>query len=107
MCCFHKKTEAERNVDDREIIDRNAKSVETLKVLGGETYKAKLGELQEKLKYLIPSTNKDVIRCDEKISDKLDDIKIALNKSGDAQSQKVDDCLQSVYITIAERGTKL
>ena len=32
MCCFHKKTEAERNVDDREIIERNAKSVEALKV---------------------------------------------------------------------------
>lgn len=107
MCCFHKKTEAERNVDDREIIERNAKSVETLKVLGGETYKAKLDELQEKLKYLIPSTDKEVIRCDEKISDRLDDIKIALNKSGDAPSQKVDDGLQAVYLVLADRGAKL
>ncbi|MCM1545742.1 MAG: hypothetical protein NC033_01775 [Clostridiales bacterium] len=72
MSLFSKK-KTEQRLNDRELIAENSKSVNALLVLAEGKFGLcnELKILQEKLKYLIPSENADVIEYDELIKAKL------------------------------------
>lgn len=109
MCFFKKKTPADKTKADRELIEDNSKAVEVLVVLAktNEPLIATLKELQEKLKYLIPSDDSKIMDIDKSIRNKIGDLRIALNKADDGQSKKTEGILTDIQCLIAERNAKL
>ncbi len=103
--CFRRKTKAESNIQDREIIEENSKTIDVLiKLSNDEEYIEKLRYVQETLKYLTPSTDGKVYAADKKIRNIIGDLKIALNKSVDKEEcKKADGLLRDLDVAIAER----
>ena len=102
-----KGTEKDILNESKDLIAANAQAVEVLLILaeGKENTIGQLKLLQDKLKYLSPSTNEKVKAIDEKIKDELGDLKIELNKKKDeSKDDKVAACLENVRIKIAERS---
>ena len=95
--------------EDRELIEHNYKSVETLIVLaeGNERMREQLKELQEKLKYFIAAETKEVQACDKKIKDLIGDMRIALTKGDGETTKKAENLLTQIKLTIADRNTKM
>ena len=106
---FKKKKVVDKVKDDREFIETNSKSIEAIVVLAkdNEEIIQDLKELQETLKYLIPSAESSVIDCDKKIKNKIGDLKIALTKSDGETSKKAAEVLMEVKLAIAERNAKI
>lgn len=89
-------------------IAANAQTIEVLLVLakGKEDTIAELKAIQDKLKYLSPSTNEKVKEIDEKIKDELGDLKIELNKKKEEEKDdKAAAHLENLRLKIAERST--
>ena len=109
MLFFKKKKPADKTKENRELIETNAKAVEALVVLAGENTElvARLKELQEQLKYLIPTDNPKVIDCDKTIKNKIGDLRIALTKSEGETSNKAEDLIQDIKLAVADRNTRL
>ena len=109
MGLFRKKKPAEQTKADRELIEDNSKAIDVLIVLAQSNTEliGTLKELQEKLKYLIPSENPKVMDADKAIKNKIDDLRIALNRTDDGQSKKSAGLLTDIQCLIAERNTKL
>lgn len=102
-----KGTEKDILLASKDLIASNAQSIEVLLVLakGKEKTTKELKALQDKLKYLSPSTNEKVKAIDEKIKDELGDIKIELNKKKDEEKDdKVMTHFETIYLKIAERS---
>ena len=60
--------------------------------------------MQEKIKYLTPSTIEKIVNFDKKITETIGDLKISLTKDGDTESNsKPLKLLQDIEILIAER----
>ena len=74
---FKKKNNAAKTVENRELIESNAKSIGALIVLanGNTDMIGELEELQEKLKYLIPSQDSKIIDYDKKIKNLIAELK--------------------------------
>lgn len=109
MCLFRKKTVADKVKDDRELIAANSKAIEALVVLAKDNSVLvnSLKDVQEKLKYLIPSDNSKVVDCDKKIKNKIDDLRIELTKSGGLSTKKIEDLVTEIMVTVADRSTKM
>lgn len=108
MWFFKKKKPADKVAENRELIETNSKAVEALLVLAqDEQTAATLRELQEKLKYLIPSEDAKVTDCDKTIRNKIGDLRIALTKSDGEASKKTAELITEIKLTIADRNTKL
>ncbi len=110
MCFFWKKKNlANKNNEDRNLIDINYRSVESLIVLSSDQeFTTSLKKLQEQLKYLTPSTSDKVYGYDKKIKGSIEDLKIALTKDGDAQSNtKAKLLIQDIKVLIADRNAIL
>ena len=107
MCLFRRKNLTENNKKDREMISLNEKSFETLLILAKEDeFKDKIRAVQNKVKYLIPSTNDKVFNYDKKIKEAIGDLKISLTKDGSVETNnKLEKLLQEIEILIAERET--
>ena len=105
---FHKNKDAQIAKEDRDLIAENSKMIEVLLVLckGREEEKA-LKELEEKMKYLQPSTEDDVLKIDKKIKNQLADLKIALVKEDGEFTDKVKKELRDLEILVAERNAKI
>lgn len=104
-----KKTEAEKTLDDRELVAANSKAVEALIVLAkdNEEIATELKDLQEKLKYLIPSDDPKVTDYDKKIKNLIGDMRIALTKSDGEESKKTENILTDLKLAVADRNAKL
>lgn len=104
-----KKTQANKNSDDRNLIDVNYRSIEALIVLStDQEFTASLKKLQEQLKYLTPSTSDKVYGYDKKIKGCIEDLKIALTKDGDAKNNaKAKLLIQDIKVLIADRNAIL
>lgn len=102
-----KNTEKDILLESKDIIGFNAQSVNALIVLAGsdpETEHA-LKMLQDKLRYLTPSTNEKVYAIDEKIKAELGDCKIELSKKrGESDADKLQTHLENIRLKIAERS---
>lgn len=109
MLFFKKKNQAEKNLDDRLLISENAASVEALIVIakGNPEVIGELKDLQEKLKYLIPSANTKIAEYDKTIKNKLGDLRIALTKADGETTKKVTDVIEDIKVTVVDRNTKL
>lgn len=109
MCFFRRKKAAEKNADDRELIEANSKAIEALLILAenNEQLSADLKELQEKLKYLMPSTDSKVIDADKKIRNLIGDLRIALNKSDGEDSKKTERYFTDIRLAIADRNARI
>lgn len=109
MCFFRKKKAAVKNSEDREIIEHNSKAIDALLVLAEENdeFKGELLELQEKLKYLVPSADSKVIDGDKKIRNLIGDLRIALTKSDGEDSKKTSRYFQEIKMAVADRNARL
>ena len=109
MLFFKKKNQAEKNLDDRNLISENAASVEALIVLakGNLEVIGELKELQEKLKYLIPSPKAKIVEYDKTIKNKLGDLRIALTKADGETTKKVTEAIEDIKVVVVDRNTKL
>lgn len=106
---FKKKKPVDRVKADRDLVETNAKTVEALVILaqGNAEVEAQLRELQEKLKYLIPTEDPKVYDCDKGIRNKLGDLRIALTKADGESSKKVQECITEIKLAMADRNVKV
>ncbi len=101
-------TDGDRNKEDRDLIAANAASVEALLVLAENNAEliSELKELQEKIKYLMPSVKDDVFELDKKITNLIGDLRIALTKTDGEEDKKTENLVKQIKLTIADRGVK-
>lgn len=104
-----KKTDAEKTIDDRELVATNSAAMDALVVLAQDNDEmiGELKELQEKLKYLIPSDEPKIYDADKKIKHLIGDMRIALTKSDGEESKKTESILLDLKLAVADRNTKL
>lgn len=110
MCFFRKKkTSMKQITEDRNLILTNQKTIETLITISQNSeFTEVLKKLQEQLKYLTPSRSEKIFSYDKKIKDAIEDLKIALTKNGDAESNaKALKILQDIKVLIADRNVSL
>lgn len=101
------KTQKDVLNESKDLIAANAQSVEVLLVLaeGKEETVKQLKSLQDKLRYLTPSTDEKVKAIDEKIKGELGDLKIELNKKKEEEKDdKASAHLENIRMKIAERS---
>lgn len=109
MGLFGKKKLSEKTRNDRKLIEDNYKEIGVLIVLAKENAQllSDLKTLQEELQYLVASADAEIAKRDEKIGDRLGDLKIILTKKGADQTKEIAGLLSSVRLLIAERNAKL
>lgn len=110
MCFFKKKTNADIVKENRELISRNERQIETLMVLAGENkeFIKTLSLLQEKIRYLTPSEKESVTDYDKRIEDLIGDLKIELTKAaGEEVPQKANNLISQINLCIAERNANI
>ena len=109
MCFFKKRKIAEKTQDDRELIAINFKAVDALIALAKDDADMieALKDLQEKIKYLIPSNSSKVIDFDKHIKHKIDDLRVVLIKSDSAVKSDVEKLIVDIKVVIADRNTQL
>ncbi len=102
-----KKTDRDLLLESRTAVSDNAQTIEVLLVLakGKDALIKELQDLQEKLKYLSPSTEDKVKDIDKKIKNLLGDIKIELNKHREGDDVgKTMRILEEIQVNVAERS---
>lgn len=106
---FQNNKKAVKTKEDKELVEINSKTVESLIVLAkeNEMIVAKLKSLQETIRYLIASGDPKVMDYDKKIRNLLQDLRIALTKSDGQNSKKIDDILVDLDVAIADRKTRI
>lgn len=106
---FKKKKTADRTKEDRELIEFNEKSVESLIVLakGNDELVKQLKAMQEKIKYLIASDKAKVCDYDKTIGNKIGDLRIALTKSEGAENSKIEQLFSEIEIAVTDRNARL
>lgn len=109
MCFLRRKKIVDQVKEDRDLIESNSKFIDALLVLAKENAAIinELKELQEKLKYLIPSDKAKVMDYDKSIKNKLGDLRIILNKSDGESTKKATNILTDIQLALADRKTKL
>ena len=102
---FRKKASV-KNQNDRELIEVNSNTVDTLVVLASsEEMKTELLELKETIKYITPLTGDKAFSLDKKIGGIIGDLKIEMtkDKKDEKSADKVADMLRDLKVAIAER----
>ncbi|MGN0771515.1 MAG: hypothetical protein ACI4MI_02895 [Christensenellales bacterium] len=111
--CFKKFTEKRKlknyNKHDEEIKESNSvlrSNFAKVKTLCGmtqsDTVKSKLNEVADLLEYASPSTKGEVVKEDNKISDRLDDVKILI--VGEKAEDKIVEKINEIRIMVIERN---
>ena len=106
MLFFKKKTNQVKNTNDREMIESNANSMETLLILAkDEEVKVELKKMLEQIKYIIALPDAKAMDYDKKIKNAISDIKIELVKDKDDEKAiaKVQSLMRDLKLLIAER----
>lgn len=111
VLCFvivmvNRKKAPKDTVTDRNLIETNANKVEVLITIAGDNAETveSLKKLQEKLRFLPPVRDERAFAIDNKIKNLIDDLKIALTKSGGEDSKKTENIFKDIDVLIAERG---
>lgn len=109
MCFFRKKKVADKVKEDRELIESNSKAIDALFILAKDNVVIVniLQEVQEKLKYLIPSDKPKVSDYDKSIKNKIGDLRIILTKYDGEETKKAMNILTDIKLAIADRNAKL
>lgn len=105
MGCFKKKQGYQIADENHKLVEENKRNITVLLTYaeGKEEIVAKLQELVEMIKYMGPTRNKEAIKFDNKIADKIGELKIALSKNGTDVEEKCAGLVQKLKIDIAER----
>ncbi len=106
MGCCSKKESYEVANESHKLVEENKRNV-TVLLTYAEEYPAlveKLQEVVELIKYLGPSSNKDANKYDNKISERIGEIKIALNKNGTDVEEKCLGLIKKLKIDVTERS---
>lgn len=94
----------------KETVEDNAKQCEGLAELYAKEISEETAEELKKmtvtLRYLSPSDNEEVNKCDKKISDKLGDLKIALTKNK-VNEEDVKDVIEGIKALLNERNREV
>ena len=107
MCFKKKKRLGVTYIDDRKCLLLAAQSVDVLIALDkDELYKDRLLALQDSLLYLSPRENQEVFDIDQKIAEKIGDLKLILNKSDNIKDESVDKIITTIFVMIKERDAK-
>lgn len=94
----------EKIVEDVAALKDNIVTAKTLCAMAtSETVVAKLKEILDLLQYASPSKNPDVAKFDDKIGNKLDDVKILV--SGGKVEEKILEKINDTRILIVERNS--
>ena len=108
MCFNCKKAKpADQNKADRDLVETTADLVNILIVQAGEDEELtkKQKDLQEKIRYMTPSTDEKIIGYDKKIQNKITDFKVVmLKKSGDDREKAVNEFIRDVLMIVEERN---
>lgn len=105
MGCCNKKQSYEAANENHKLVEENKRNI-TVLLTYAEDYPAvveKIKEIEELVKYMGPSTNKEAAKYDNKISEKIGDIKIALNKGGTDCEDKCISLIKKLKIDVVER----
>lgn len=103
---FRNRTSSEKSNEDRELISENEKSINSLIVLANnnEEFISTLKSIQERIKYLIPSTDKDILDFDKKIRNIIGDLRILLTKNEGNIGKKEESLIRDLNLTIEDRS---
>ena len=105
--CFKRKRIGEIYTKDRKCILLTAQEIDVLVALDRDkTYKDKLLELKDELLYLSPRDNKEVYDIDNKIKNKVGDLKLILNKTKDVDNDTIENIINHIIVMIKERDAK-
>lgn len=106
MCFFRKKKVSDMTKQDRELIELNEKSVESLIVLanGNANLIKELNVLKEKIKYLIASDKAKIYDYDKTIKNKIGDLRIALTRSDGSDNRSIKQLIAEIDLAIADRN---
>lgn len=110
------RKEKEENVEKKEgvlvipnkrQIERSVQNLESMIVLadGNDTLTNKLVELKDEIRFLNPSSKAKVKQVDEKIANKLDDIKIEMSK--DLNSEVIFRMIEEVEGFLSQRTKEM
>lgn len=105
MGCCSKKQSYETANENHKLVEENKRNI-TVLLTYAEDYPAlveKIKEIVELVQYMGPTTNKDAIKYDNKISEKIGDIKIAISKGGTECEDKCFGLIKKLKIDVTER----
>lgn len=108
MCFFRRKkvTDNEKVVKDNATLKGNVAKVKVLCTASkNDEVTAKLKVVTDKLQYSSPSKKESIQKLDNKISNKLDDLKILI--IGGKAEDKILNALEELEILVAERESYL
>ena len=115
--CFRKKVKTAAAVrEDREKISSNSKFIESViaRCHDEHEYVKRLKDLQEKLKYLIPSPKTEVLEYEKAIEKKIVDLNRAVMSYNDDLvkgeiefNRETNNLIIDIYALIADRNTIL
>lgn len=107
MCFKRKKYVGEIYTQDRKTILLAAQEVDVLMALDRhDRYKDKLIALKDELLYLSPRDSQEIYEMDKKISDKVGDLKLILNKRENIDDDNVFSLIENIFVNIRERDAK-
>ena len=108
--CFKKKIEKEINAnfyEDRKNILLASQEMEIIKELDSDSkYEKEIEVIQDMLLYISPRSNKQVCQIDDKIRDKIGEIRLVLNNKKDPDEDVVKSMFKEIRILIKEREAK-
>lgn len=101
------KKESEGVLVNKRQIEKSVQNIESMIVLadGNDRLCNKLVELKDEIRFLNPSKNPKVKQIDEKIANKLDDVKIEISK--DKEAETIFRMIEEVEGFIAQRIKEL
>ena len=107
MCFKKKKIVGVTYSLDRKTLLLAAQEIDVLMVLDkSKLYEEKLKSLKDALLYTSPWENQEVFEIDQKIKDKIGDLKLALNKDNVAISENIEKIIQTLFVMLKERDAK-
>ena len=104
--CFRRKRIGQIYTEDRKCILLSSQEIDVLIALDDGKYRERLEELKDELLYVSPRENKEVFEIDKKIRDKVQDLKLILNKTQDIEDETIDNKISHIIVMIKERDAK-
>ena len=107
MCFKKKRRIGEIYTQDRKCILLCAQEMDVLIALDRNgIYGDKFLELKDELLFLSPRENIEVYEIDKKIRNKIDDLKLILNKPEEIEKDAIENKINNVFVMIKERDAK-
>ena len=108
MCFKKKKVLGLTYIEDRKTLLIAAQEVDVLLLLDKDKkFERSLNELKDELLYISPRENKEVSELDQKIKEKIGDLKLILNKYDNLDEEKVEKIISTTMVMIKERDAKV